>query len=84
MSHETQDGWRAATLEEFEEYIANFPRPLIRHQINWTEPVTLHYFDGEDSVGRIWLYESYPKDREGQVYGWGPNKREIRIGGAML
>jgi hypothetical protein len=69
---------------EFDDFIKNYPSQLEKNVITFCEPPALTYNDFSDGkewpksiVAKVDLYESFPKEREGQDYGWAPNRYYI-------
>jgi hypothetical protein len=76
--------YKRVTKEEFDIFIAEYPRKLERDVSGISDPPTLTMNDfsigvwPDSVVAKADLYETFPKDRMGQVYGWEPNKYFIK------
>lgn len=71
------------TKEEFNDFIGKYPVPLETSVSFISEPPSRFYYPKgstnalKDAIARVALFETYPKDRIGQHYGWEPNEHWI-------
>jgi hypothetical protein len=70
--------YRNVTKEEFDKFVAAYPRPLVKDVCGIPQPPVLSYNDfsmgkwPESIVAQVQLFESGSKD-EGHPYPWEPN-----------